>query len=117
MQLMACEVLHWHPDSHLLCYRQPSKWCSVESVCRHADGTVSKVKPSYLDLLSLPRPCSVASLLFVVNAPSGLLAGEAVFDAAQLSALDMRIKTAMLQVQPQPWDDVHKYSARTLLHI
>lgn len=78
------------------------------------EGTLSKVNPSYLDLLSLPRPCSVASLLFVVNAPSGLLAGEAVFDAAQLGALDMRIKTAMLQVQPQLCQDLKKHFACTL---
>lgn len=54
-----------------------------------------------MDLLSLPRPCSAASLLFVVNAATGLLADEAVFDAAQLGALDMRIRTAMQQVWPQ----------------
>ena len=70
----------------------------MKDVHRHADGALSKAEPSYLDLLSLPRPCSAASLLFVVNAPSGMLAGEAVFGAAQLSSLDMRIKTTMLQV-------------------
>ena len=53
----------------------------------------------------------MASLLFVVNAPSGLLVGEAVFDAAQLSALDMRIKTAMLQVQPQLCEGAKKSHA------
>ena len=72
---------------------------------------MSKVNPSYLDLLSLTRPCSVASLLFVVNAPTGLLAGEALFDVQQLSALDMRIKTAMLQVQPQLCESVKKLHA------
>ena len=86
-------------------------------MCRHADGTLSKTNPGYLDLLSLPRPCSVASLLFVMNAPSGLRAGEAVFDAAQLSALDVRIKTAMLQVQPQLCEGVKNYVACSLLQI
>ena len=79
------------------------------SVCRHAEGTLSKVNPTYLDLLSLPGPCSVASLLFVVNAPSGLFAGEAVFDAEQLRAVDMRIRAAMLQVQLRLCDGVHRY--------
>ena len=51
-----------------------------------------------MDLLSLVKPCRAASLLFVVNAPIGMLAGEAVFDVAQLSALDMRIKSTVLQV-------------------
>lgn len=60
---------------------------------------LTKADPSYGDLLSLPQPCNAASLLFVVNASTGVLAGEAVFDAAQLGALDMRIRTAMQQVQ------------------
>lgn len=86
-------------------------------VCRHADGTLSKAEPTYLDLLSLPLPCQVASLLFVVNAPSGMLAGEAVFDAAHLSALNMRIKSSMLQVQPQLCKDLQSHAACMLVQV
>jgi hypothetical protein len=59
---------------------------------------VSKLQPSLADLLSLQRPARAATLLFVVDAPTGMLTGEAVFDAAQLSSLDMSIKTKLLQV-------------------
>lgn len=67
-------------------------------LCRQADGTLTKTQPSHLDLLSLVQPGRAASLLFVVNAPSGMLAGEAVFDVVQLSALDTRIKRTVQQV-------------------
>ena len=50
------------------------------------------------DLLSLQTPASTATLLFVVNASAGLLAGEAVFDMAQLAAVDFTIKAKILQV-------------------
>ena len=66
---------------------------------RHAEGTLSKAEPSYADLLSIAKPGSTASLLFVINASSGMLAGEAAFDADQLGNLDLRIKSNMLQVQ------------------
>lgn len=59
----------------------------------------------------------MASLLFVVNAPSGMLAGEAVFDAAHLSALNMRIKSSMLQVQPQLCKDLQSYAACMLVQV
>ena len=65
---------------------------------RHSEGSLSKAQPSLADLLSLQKPASAATLLFVVNASSGMLAGEAVFDSAQLSALDMNVRANLLQV-------------------
>ena len=59
---------------------------------------MSKLQPSLADLLSLQSPARAATLLFVINAPTGTLTGEAVFDAAQLSRLDMSVKAKLLQV-------------------
>lgn len=70
----------------------------LQCLRRHADGTVAKAEPSYADLLSIAKPSRAVSLLFVVNASNGMLAGEAVFDEAQLRALDMCIKASVLQV-------------------
>ncbi len=50
------------------------------------------------DLLSLQRPDATATLLFVVNASAGVVAGEAFFDTAQLSTLDSSIKAKRFQV-------------------
>lgn len=62
------------------------------------------------DLLGLQKPASAATLLFVINASSGMLAGEAVFDSAQLTALDMTVRANLLQVgvitHPEPIDAV-----------
>ena len=77
-------------------------------VHRHCGGSVSKLQPSLADLLSLQRPARAATLLFVVNAPTGMLTGEAVFDAAQLNRLDMSIKAKLLQVNTTSLHRWHK---------
>lgn len=66
--------------------------------CRHAEGSLPSLQPSTADLQRLPQPQQCASLLFVVTAAGGLLAGEAVFDLLQLTALDAQIKAKALQV-------------------
>lgn len=77
-------------------------------VHRHCGGSVSKLQPSLTDLLSLQRPARAATLLFVVNAPTGMLTGEAVFSAAQLGRLDMNIKAKLLQVSTTSLHCWHK---------
>ncbi|KAL0048239.1 hypothetical protein WJX82_010821 [Trebouxia sp. C0006] len=81
-------AMQWHLQEGS--WQDPSSW--------HCGGSMSKLQPSLADLLSLQRPARAATLLFVINAPTGMLTGEAVFDAAQLSRLDMSIKAKLLQV-------------------
>ena len=78
---------------------QSGKAKGMRCVYRHADGSLSSLNPSMADLQRLPQPHSTATLLFVVNAASGLTAGEAVFDVAQLQALASEVKAKALQVQ------------------
>ena len=65
---------------------------------RHSEGSLSKAQPSMADLLGVQKPASAATLLYVINASSGMCAGEAVFDGAHLTALDMTVRANLLQV-------------------